>query len=429
MDAGDRVVALVSGGADSACLAAGLAAALGPAAVRALHLNYALREDSGEDEAAAREVCERLGIELEVQRPTLGEGNLQAAAREARYAAAEAARARTGADLIATGHTLTDLAETVIYRLASSPGRRALLGLAPRRGALIRPLLGISREQARELAEGEELPFRDDPTNEQPLYARNRIRAEVLPVLRELAPAAEETIAATWAELTEEAEALEALAAEELDRAGAKSGAVAVSAAELLRLAPAIRRLALRQLAERVAPGPVALGPAKAAEIMRLSGEPEGGAVELGGGVEAVIEHGHIRFNAGVDARPEETVLPVPGRCTFGSWELRAELIEGQPRPVPAGPEVAALDATKLGKELLVRTWDEGDSIRPLGLDGRKKLQDVFSDAKVPRSLRRQLPVLVAGGRIAWVAGVAVSDEFKLEPQTSRSAVLSASYA
>jgi tRNA(Ile)-lysidine synthase TilS/MesJ len=123
-----------------------------------------------------------------VERPELAEGNVQAEAREARYAAAERLRLARGLDWVATGHTRTDLAETVLYRLATSPGRRALLGLRERRGRVIRPLLSLDREEARRLVTEAGLPFADDPTNTEPVFARNRIRNEVLPVLREIGP-------------------------------------------------------------------------------------------------------------------------------------------------------------------------------------------------------------------------------------------------
>jgi tRNA(Ile)-lysidine synthase len=418
-------VVLASGGADSAVALAGTAGLLGSARVHALHLNYGLRPDSGEDEAVCRELCGQLGVELQVLQVDLDTGgNIQAAAREARYLAAEELRAETGAGVIVTGHTRTDLAETVLYRLASSPGRRALLGLAPRSGRVVRPLLGLSRREVRELADRDALPYRDDPTNDQPLYARNRIRAEVLPVLEDLAPAPEQTIAATWAELAEEGEALDELAEQALESLGAGGEAIAAPAAGLAELHPALRRLALRRLAERSTGRNVALGPERVAEIMRLADGAEGGVVELGGGVEASVEYGHIRFAPGADEALVEVPLAIPGSCTVGAWELRAELLEG--RPPPPGPEAAALDAAKLGSELSVRGWREGDRMRPLGLGGSKTLQDLFSDAKVPRSLRRSLPVVVAGDRIAWVAGVAVSDEFKLSDDTERATLLTA---
>jgi tRNA(Ile)-lysidine synthase len=423
IDEGTRGVVLISGGGDSSATAAGLVQAFGPASVTALHLNYRLRPDSDRDEATCRELCSRLGIELEVEMPSLGGGNVQAEAREARYAAAERARRAAGLEWIATGHTRTDLAETIIYRLASSPGRRALLGLRARRGAVVRPLLSLGREEVRRLATEAGLPFRDDPTNAEPLFARNRIRNEVLPVLEELAPGAEVTIAETQAELAEEAEALERLAAEALAASGAElSGSI--DRDSLAALDPALRRLALRALAERAAGGPVALGRGRATEIWRLVNQPEGGVVELGGGVEARAEHGHVRFAAGRVEEPEETTLTVPGVCRFGSWEVRAELEPGV--PAVDTPDLAVLDPAAVGEALTVRTWREGDRMRPLGLGGSKSLQDLFTDRKVPRSLRHALPVVAAGDRIAWIAGVAVSEEFAARPGASRSAVVRA---
>jgi tRNA(Ile)-lysidine synthase len=426
IEPGSSGIVLVSGGADSAATAAALVSELGPDAVRALHLNYGLRPDSDEDELKSRELCDRLGIELEVERPELGEGNVQAEAREARYVAAERLRQASGADWIATGHTRTDLAETVLYRLVTSPGRRALLGLRPRRVVVIRPLLSLDGAEVRRLASEAGLPFRDDPTNAEPLYARNRIRNEVLPVLREIGPGADATIAETQAELAEESDALERSAADLLAESGADA-AGAINRDALASVHPAIRRLALRRLAERAAGQPVPLGRDRAARIWRLVNEPEGGVVELGGGVAAQIEGGHVRFTTGPAGEPAAGTLSVPGTCRFGSWEVRAELSSGVP-PVD-GPDLAVLDPGALGADLVVRSWREGDRMRPLGLGGSKSLQDLFTDRKVPRSLRHALPVVTSDGRIVWIAGVAVSEEFAAKPGASESAVLSASQA
>ena len=424
VEPGSRGVALLSGGPDSACLAAGLVATLGPDAVAGLHLNYGLRDDSDEDEATCRELCENLGVQLSVERPQLGEGNVQDAAREARYLAAERLRARLGAEWIATGHTRTDLAETVIYRLASSPGRRALLGLAPRRGHVVRPLLAIGRDEARGLATDAGLPFYDDPSNSDPRFARVRVREEVLPVLYEINAAAEQNLAATWADLAEEAEALDALAAEALEAAGAGPPATAVEAERLAELAPALRRLALRALAERAAGRELAFGRERAEQIWRLANHSEGGEVDLGSGVKAICEAGIVRFSSAVEAEPEPAALAVPGSCRFGRWEIHAEV---RPGPMePSGPEIATLDAAALGDRLEVRAWRDGDRMRPLGLGGTKSLQDLFTDSRVPRSLRHTLPVVASAGRIAWVAGVAISEDFKLSAESTDAAVLTA---
>jgi tRNA(Ile)-lysidine synthase len=419
-------VVLVSGGADSACAAAGLARAIGPASVHALHVNYGLRQSADGDERVCRDLCSRLRIDLHIERPKGLAGNLQAAARQTRYAAAEQLRARTGGDWVATGHTRTDLAETVLYRLAVSPGTRALRGLPPHSGRLVRPLLELERAETRRLAAEACLPFADDESNLDLDFARNRVRAEVLPVLHELSRAAERNIAETQAELVEEAHLLERVVLEALEAAGAGAGAVAIRADALEGSEPALQRLALRALAERATGRGVPLGRRRSEQIMRLAALPEGGEVDLGHGVRAICEHGLIRFLASseADAAPEPASLRVPGSCRFGHWEVRAEV---RPGPVePVGPDLATLDAEVLGEELEVRTWREGDRMRPLGMDGTKSLQDLFTDRGVPRSLRHHLPVVTAAGQVVWVAGVAVSEDFRLGPQTREAAVLTA---
>jgi tRNA(Ile)-lysidine synthase len=393
--------------------------------VEALHLNYGLRDTADRDERRCRDLCALLRLDLHVERPRLEDGNVQAAARDARYEAAERLRERLGADWIATGHTRTDLAETVIYRLATSPGRRALLGLPERRGRVIRPLLELGRRDTRRLAEAAGLPFADDPTNENIELARNRIRAEVLPALEAISPAAERNIAETRAVLAGEAALLEDLAEEALSEAGAGTPATVIPAAGLVELDPALRRIALQLVAERAAGRKTALSRTRAAEIWRLASEPEGGEVDIGGGLQALCEHGLIRFElAQRDGPPDPVRLRIPGAARFGRWDVRAEV---RPGPVePAGPEVATLDAAALGEDLVVRAWRDGDRMRPLGLAGTKSLQDLFTDRRVPRSLRRTLPIVTAGGRVAWVAGVAVAEEFRLSATTSRVAVLRA---
>lgn len=431
VDSTSDAVVMVSGGADSACALAAMAQVVGPERLHALHVNYGLRPSADADEQTARRLCAALRIDLHVERvgrDRLGPGNLQAAARAARYLAAERLRSRFGVSWIVTGHTRSDVAETVVYRLAKSPGSRALLGMGPRSGRVVRPLLALSREETRSLAAGARLPFADDETNEDPAFARNRIRAEVLPALAALSPETERNIAETRAELSEEAALLERIAFESLERAGTGAGDTAMDARVLGAWEPALQRLALRTLAERAAGRQVALGRARAREIARVARDPEGGEVQLGGGVSAMCESGTISFRASnpLEAAPAPTPgrLTLPGRCQVGDWEVRAEL---HPAPVqPAGPELATLDAAALGEPLGVRTWREGDRIRPLGMDGSKTLGDLFAARGIPRSQRTRVPIVTCGDRVAWVAGVAVSDDFRLGADTTSAAVITA---
>jgi tRNA(Ile)-lysidine synthase len=386
------LLVLVSGGGDSVALL-DLAVRSG-AAVSALHVNYGLREGADADEAFVRSLCERLGVPLFAERVPLAEpaGNLQERARDARYALAE----RLAEGLYATGHTASDQAETVLYRLAVSPGSRALHGMAPRRGRLVRPLLGVTREEVREYLRSRGLEWREDPSNADRRFARARVRHDLLDALRTVGPAPEQTIAETARQLREEAEVLDAAVADALDVLG---GGPAVSASELGRQPAAVRRLVLRRLAEQ-AGGELGVGDAE--RILALGGRGSK-SLDLGGGLRVIVEYGTLRFTRAEPAEaPDPVELPVPGRARFGDWELEA---------APGTPGDVAVHG-ELGSLLTVRAWREGDRMRPVGLGGTKTLQDLFTDRKVPRALRHTLPVVAAGEEIVWVAGVAVDERF-----------------
>lgn len=397
--AGEPLLVMLSGGGDSVCLL-DVAVRLG-AEVTALHVDHGLRPDSGADADFCRELCARLAVPLVVERVELpaarGPGNLQAQAREARYGLAE----RHASGDYATAHTASDQAETVLYRLAVSPGRRALLGMAPRRGRLVRPLLAITREEAREHCREHGLEWREDPSNSSLLFARARVRERILPELRELNPAAERNIAETAAQLREEAEVLESLV---------PAGPLSIGA---LRDLPApIARLALRAAA---GDAPISRRDAERILALPLDGSAE---VELPGGLRAIAEYGSLRFADGADpAAPEPVALPVPGSVEFGRWRVDSAL---------GGSGDALLDPRVTEAGLVVRPWRPGDRLRPAGLGGTKTLQDLFTDRKVPRAERATVPVVEAGGRIAWVAGLAVDERFSVPPDRGDAVALTA---
>jgi tRNA(Ile)-lysidine synthase len=294
LTAGTPVVAMLSGGRDSVCLADLAVRLLGADAVTALHVNYGLRDDSDEDEAHCAALCERLGVRLEVERPRRpeGPGNLQAWARDARYAAA-AGLADPADALIATGHTADDQVETILYRLASSPSRRALLGMRPRDGRLVRPLLGFTREETTTYCEERDLPWRDDPSNDESAYARNRVRHGLARALAEVHPAAAQNVLRTAELLRDEAEVLDALVAAELDGSNG-SPRNTIGLERLAELPPALRRLVVQQLADRAAGRPVP-GAARHAEEVAALRRTGTAMLDLGAGVRAIAERGTLR--------------------------------------------------------------------------------------------------------------------------------------
>lgn len=291
---GTPLVAMLSGGRDSVCLLELAVRLLGVEAVTALHVNYGLRDDSDRDERHCGELCERLGVGLEVERPRRpeGPGNLQAWARDARYAAA--ARLALAEDgLIATGHTADDQVETILYRLASSPGRRALLGMRAHDGKLVRPLLPFTREQTTAYCEDRGLSWCDDPTNAEQSYARNRVRHSLVPALAQIHPAAARNVLRTAELLQAEAEILDRLVDAELG-AGNGSPRGTIELDRLASLQPALRRLVVQRLADRAAgrPVPGAANHADEVAALRRTGTAR---LDLGGGVRAIAERGVLR--------------------------------------------------------------------------------------------------------------------------------------
>jgi tRNA(Ile)-lysidine synthase len=383
---GRPVVVLLSGGRDSVCLLDLAVRTSGE--VTALHVDYGLRPESAADAEFCRELCSSLGVPLRVVRAGAPEGNVQAWAREVRYAAALALPGD-----VATGHTATDQVETVLYRLAASPGRTALLGMRPREGRVIRPLLGWTREQTAEHCRARGLPWIEDASNHDPRYARNRARAGLVPALRELHPAAEANVLRTLEALRDEAAVLDALVDDVL------RGREEIAVAELAALAPALRRLVFRRLGAPTG--------SRVDEALALEGGTK--ALDLGGGIRAVVSYGTLRIKGTEPflSLPDALALPVPGRVAWAGGEVTAERGDF---PVADG----TLDAAACAEGLRVRAWRAGDRMRPLGLGGSRSLQDLFTDRKVPRAERARLPVVTCGEEIAWVPGVATSEAFRV---------------
>ena len=412
-----RTLAMVSGGPDSVALARSLVE-LGSRPV-VLHVDHGLRgEESREDAAFVRELCERLGLVYEERRAKLEGGNLQEEARRERYRFAGQLADERGLSAIATGHTADDAAETVVLNLARGAGLRGLSGIPPVRGRVVRPLIHHRRHDVLRYLKHLGQPYRTDPTNLTPKYARNRVRLEVMPVLEELYPGAGDNVARTASLLREDLDALEDLVANLIRRRGEE---VAIPLDELWRIPFALRRYAVREAYSAVVPGSAPLGSVAVEGILELArGGERTREMHLPALVTAVVRSGEQEelalYRKGDKVYPEERDL-LPGTQSFERWIVEAKEDRVFDPSDAARPEVAYLNAS--AGPYRVRMAREGDTIRPLGLGGTKKVYKAMKDRKVPRDIRTRTPVVIDGrGRVAWVFMGELGEEFGVETET-----------
>ena len=289
IERGRPVLVMLSGGRDSVCLLDVAVRVAGRDAVSVLHVNYGLRESAAGDEQHCRRLCESLGVELVVRKPrapTLG--NLQAWARDARYGAAAEITIQRGG-VVAVGHTATDQVETILYRLASSPSRRALLGMRARDGALVRPLLDFTREQTADYCLAHDLGWRDDETNETDKYARGRVRHGLVPALRDVHPGAERNVLALVEILRDEAVVLDRLVDDVL------RGKTSVTLATLREQPAALARLVVQRLADGAQGRPAPGCARRLTDILALS-DSGTAHLDLPNGIRATAVDGVLAF-------------------------------------------------------------------------------------------------------------------------------------
>ena len=395
---GASVLAACSGGPDSVALAAALARCAPALAIRVAigHVDHGLRAGSARDAEEVRGIALRLGLPFHLRRLQSLDGSelgLEAAAREARYAALAGLAAEAGADRVATAHTRRDQAETVLLRLARGAGAGALAGVRRSRALagsilLVRPLLDVPREATEASCRAHGLPSVHDPHNVDPRRARTRLRELMPRLVAALNPRLEEALAGAARIASEEDELLEGQARAALEAAGSEHG---FSVSQLARLHPALLRRALLQAAHGMARP-------ERPHLERLAVFlPEGrtGRLDLPGG-RALIERGELRFEANGPPveLPNDVEVPGPGVYDWAGRALRvgsgAQLVDPRLAPFP----------WTLRKRL------PGDRFRLAG--GReRKLGDVWQAAGVPASRRDRIPVLAdATGRVFWVEGL-----------------------
>jgi tRNA(Ile)-lysidine synthase len=448
----DRLALAVSGGADSVALLWLLhqlqASADLPGTLAGLiHVNHGLRGDeAARDEAFCRALAERARLPIEVARVDVAararasRRSIEAVARDARYEFFAEAADRLRATRVATGHTLDDQAETVLLRLLRGTGGRGLGGVRLRRGAIIRPLLHCRRAELRRYLDARGEPFCDDSSNASLAVARNRVRHRLLPVIEEIAPGGVQALA-RFARLFAADEALlERLVCEQAGAVVSSSDAgVQLDTGALCHLPRPIARRMIRRALEQAAPGRgFSARHLEAALELAGAGSP-GGHLDVPGVL--VDRRGPVLLLRPADAGRDSpaaagqfaVALPVPGRAAVPGTNVSvsASVYEGAPSLDSStaagmgGGDVAVLQAASVALPFVVRSRRPGDRLRPFGSGGRRKLQDVLVDRKIPRDARDTVPIVEdAAGRIVWVAGVTIAEECRVTTPSAGVVVL-----
>jgi tRNA(Ile)-lysidine synthase len=443
---GGRVLAAVSGGPDSVAMAHVLLAlqADGELTIAALaHFNHRLRgADSDADEQFTRELAGSLGLAFELgsedvrTRAEETRRSVEVVGREARYRFLGEACRRLDADRIAVAHTRDDQAETVLLKLFRGAGLGGLAGIYPRRGRVIRPVLEMGRDDLRAYLAAHGIASREDLSNLDLANPRNRVRHELIPYLTRHFSGDIVGVLARQADLSRDLAAWIDSVATETAAALVLSHNGTGLTLDAAKLAAADRGLGLavaRDLLRRVAPTRF-IGYDHAARLLELAGAGGTGRVDLPG-QQAELAAGRLTLRARKGRRPADkpaansfpVLLSIPGEAVLEGlgMTIAGRLTAGVPTGLAA--DSVALDADAPTLPLGIRTRRPGDSMRPLGLGGRKKLQDLLVDRKVPRSERDRIPIVVdARDRIVWVTGIAAAEDFRITDRTRAVIILKA---
>ncbi len=433
LERGDKVLVACSGGADSVALVAVLLELRDEYSLRLAlaHFNHRLRRGAAADERFVIELAQRFGIALYLKREDIRAYarkrgmNLEEAGRERRYKFLREAAARIGAAKIATGHTLTDQAETVLMRILRGSGPAGLGGIAPCiDGLIIRPLIEVERRDVQAYLRARKMPYRQDETNRDCRYLRNRVRQRLIPYLqRNFEPEVVRQLGRLAAICRDEETVWERVTQKEMKRMILrKARQPLLDAGRLSTLPPALGRRCVRAYLREVK-----------GDLRRFTFRDVEAVRGLAEGREAVLPGMlALRREKGLISVKQKSASPV--RYEY-EWNGKKNLVVPEAGLSFSGKTVsrtsgrrkryddqrrAILDAAKVRLPLLVRSRREGDRYRPLGAPGRKKLKEIMRAKGIAAGDRDRHPVFLSGGEIVWVPGLPVAESFKVTPATRR---------
>lgn len=427
---GEHALVAVSGGADSMALLLSLLALSAEfgLSLTAAHLNHGIRGDEGdEDEAFVRMMSGRLGLpfvseSVELRKEASAAGrNLEELARERRYDFLARTAARIGAGKIAVGHTLNDQAETVLFRFLRGAGLQGLSAIHPIvNGTVIRPLLECSRESILDYLNVREISYREDSTNSDLHYARNRIRRELLPYIeKNLNPGISATLARESLMARESWAFMEDEARKAYERVHTRTAAgIALRVDKLLELHPALAKHTLRHALSESFGSLRGIAAVNLESLVDLCRSRKSGArVELPHRKLALRQFNELLLldEAPIPGPSFHYELTIPGACHVreAGAVFRAFAASAPARPLDSPGKRAFLNPSLLPRTLVIRSREQGDRY---GGPGRRRVKKMLIDRKIPLSSRSSLPMVVAGCDVIWIPGFSPASPYRAHP-------------
>jgi len=418
----ETVVAAVSGGPDSMAMLHGLATLARERPelrVIAAHFDHRLRPDSHRDGEMVREAADRggarfvSGCEDVRQHAANTRQSLEAAARELRYAFLDSIADDLRADVIATAHTRDDQIETVLMRIVRGAHARGLRGILPRRGCIVRPLLDVARADTHAYCRAHGIDCIEDPSNRDLRFERNKVRHRVLPQLRGVYPAIDDALLRIAEVADAEFRRADAAVAARVQAALAREDdhTWVLGRDVFDNLDDANDRAHVISAALDIMDAREDVATTHYASLLALVNDRAGAMVDLPG-MRVRREHDGLTFTRRTRAiTPDASAhtLPVPGTLDLDGWHIDARHVDA-----PASKAFLNSDACVAyvagDHRVTVRYPRAGDRMQPFGMNGHKKLSDVFIDRKIPKRHRATTPVVESNGEIVWVVGVATGE-------------------
>jgi tRNA(Ile)-lysidine synthase len=362
--------------------------------------------------------------------------SLEEASREVRYAFFSEVARSLSADMVAVGHTADDQIETILMHLVRGTGLAGLRGMQPLsilRSAggtqlrVVRPLLEVSRAETEAYCAAQGLSPRSDSSNRLPDYLRNKIRFQLIPLLREYNPDIDKALLRMASAADSDLTHIEA----ETSRlwgsvAREQSEGVAIDRAEFSRLQPALKRHLVRSALQRL------LGELRDIEAVHIESllnaldKPAGKRLSLPKGL---AFHGDYDYGLITSKKSPHSPFPVlegehrlsiPGETGVCGWRVRSRILKRRPEESGEEKVKACFDLDVVGRKLTVRARRRGDRFQPLGMESPKKLQDFMVDAKIPRAWRDNVPLVCSPQHILWVVGWRIDHRARVTPSTKR---------